>query len=136
MKNDNRADIDLFNNYSEFALTEDELLAIHGGATNSGSVSSSDSSSSAAASAPPPAPPQPPQSGGAPVADHTSHVTTMVEAGGMAGAGAGFVLGGPPGAIAGGTIGTIAGLGAGIAVEFNEHFPEAVEEYKNNPPPI
>lgn len=61
MKNDNQAALDLFSNYSDFMLTDEELLAIHGGATQSGSPgtnSGSDSGSSAAAtSAPPPAPP-------------------------------------------------------------------------------
>lgn len=61
MNHDNQAALDLFSNYSDFMLTDDELLAIHGGATNSGSASTSDSGSSAAAtSAPPAAPPAPP----------------------------------------------------------------------------
>lgn len=46
MKNDNQSALDLFSNYSDFALTNDELLAIHGGATNSGGGHSDSSSSS------------------------------------------------------------------------------------------
>jgi hypothetical protein len=44
MSNDNQAALDLFNNQAELALTEDELLSIHGGATNSGGGQDSSSS--------------------------------------------------------------------------------------------
>jgi hypothetical protein len=65
MKNDNQAALDLFSSYSDFMLTDDELLAIHGGTTQSGSAGSSPAGSSpagsspSAPSAPPPAPPPP-----------------------------------------------------------------------------
>jgi hypothetical protein len=66
MKNDNQAALDLFSNYSDFMLTNDELLAIHGGTTQGGSAGSSPAGSGPAGSAPsapsgpPPPPPAPP----------------------------------------------------------------------------
>jgi hypothetical protein len=63
MKNDNQAALDLFSNYSDFMLTDDELLAIHGGTTQSGSPGASSApagTSPTAPSAPPPAPPPAP----------------------------------------------------------------------------
>jgi hypothetical protein len=58
MKNDNQAALDLFSNYSDFMLTDDELLAIHGGTTHSGTPGAS--------SAPPPAAPAAPPTPAAP----------------------------------------------------------------------
>jgi hypothetical protein len=58
MKNDNQAALDLFSNYSEFMLTDDELLAIHGG--DSPAAAPATSSPASAPSAPPAAPQAPP----------------------------------------------------------------------------
>ncbi|MEY2929758.1 MAG: hypothetical protein RL033_507 [Pseudomonadota bacterium] len=43
MKNDNQPALDLFNDYSAFALTNEELLAIHGGTSPGGGASDSSS---------------------------------------------------------------------------------------------
>ncbi|HEU4579866.1 MAG TPA: hypothetical protein VFS67_16515 [Polyangiaceae bacterium] len=83
MKNDNQAALDLFSSYSDFMLTDDELLAIHGGTTQSGSAGSSPAgagpagSSPSAPSAPPPAPP-PPQAPVVQVQPVTGHVNVDV----------------------------------------------------------
>lgn len=46
MSNENQSALDLFSNNAESALTQDELLSIHGGATNSGGGHDSSSHSS------------------------------------------------------------------------------------------
>jgi hypothetical protein len=82
MKNDNPAALDLFSNYSDFMLTDDELLAIHGGATQSGSPGT-DSTSAGAPSALPQAPAAPPAIVPVNVTvtyDHTPVAVTVTEA--------------------------------------------------------
>jgi hypothetical protein len=60
MKNDSQAALDLFSNYSAFMLTDDELLVIHGGATNTGGGASGGGSPGGSTTAPPAAPPAAP----------------------------------------------------------------------------
>jgi hypothetical protein len=108
MENNNQAALDLFSNYSACMLTDDELLAIHGGSTDT-------------------------SAGGAPPADsgmatHAGHVAAIVGAsatvGGAIGAAAG-IPGGPPGITAGGVMGGAVGGGVGVVLavgnEMYEH---------------
>jgi hypothetical protein len=125
MKNDNQAALDLFSNYSEFMLTDDELLAIHGGDSPAGAPATS--SPASAPSAPPAAPsPSPPADSG--LATHAGHVATITGAGATAGGAIGGTLGisgGPAGvgagAAAGGAIGGTIGFVIGVGNEIYEH---------------
>ncbi len=60
MKNDNQAAVILFSDYSDMMLTDEELLSIHGGATDQGGKDGSTASPPPAAP-PPAAPAQVPQ---------------------------------------------------------------------------
>jgi hypothetical protein len=124
MKNDNQAALDLFSNYSDFMLTDAELLAIHGGTSpGGGATAASSSDSSSASSAPPPAPPA--DSG---LATHAGHVATITGAGATAGGAIGGTLGIPggpagvgAGAASGGAIGGTIGFVIGVGNEIYEH---------------
>jgi hypothetical protein len=128
MKNDNPSALDLFSNYSDFMLTDDELLAIHGGATQSGSPGTDSTSAGAESSAPPP-PPAAAAAAESALVTHTGHVGTFVGTGAAAGAAvggtAGGFVGGPAGAAAGaatgGYLGGAGGLVLGIGNEIYEH---------------
>src|SRR6185436_2785162 len=77
MSNNNQAALDVFSKYSDFMLTDDELLAIHGGATPTGGHAGSAGSTPAPPAAPPPAPAAPPIPQVHPV---TVHVEATVKA--------------------------------------------------------
>jgi hypothetical protein len=114
-KIEQQAAVDLFGNDAMNFLTDEELLSIHGGATNSGSGTSASSGGDSGG-------------GDSGLVTHAGHIGTITGAGAAAGGAIGAAVGIPGGAAGigagaalGGAIGGALGFGLSVVHEVYEH---------------